>query len=68
MMPNCDPRDRFLDQYLTLMIDSYSCTPMGVDTLIKIKFNLKYFAFAPAILFLHHFVMFCDVMLNDKVT
>ena len=32
VMPNCDPRDRFLDQYLTLMIDSFSCTPMGVDT------------------------------------
>ena len=26
------PRDRFLDQYLTIMIDSFSCTPMGIDT------------------------------------
>ena len=25
------PRDRFLDQYLTLMIDSFSCTPMGIN-------------------------------------
>ena len=31
MMPNCDPRDRFVDQYLKLMIDSFSCTPMGAD-------------------------------------
>ena len=31
MMPNCDPRDRFNDQYLKLMIDSFSCTPMGAD-------------------------------------
>ena len=29
---NCDRRDRFIDQYLTLMIDSFSCTPMGTDT------------------------------------
>ena len=26
-----DPRDRFADQYLKLMIDSFSCTPMGAD-------------------------------------
>ena len=31
MMPNCDPRDRFVDQYLTLVIDSFSCTHMGAD-------------------------------------
>ena len=24
-------RDRFVDQYLKLMIDSFSCTPMGAD-------------------------------------
>ena len=24
MMPNCDPRDRFLDQYLALVINSFS--------------------------------------------
>ena len=32
MMPNIDPRDRFVDHYLKLMIDSTSCTPMGADT------------------------------------
>ena len=26
-MPNCDLRDRFVDYYLKLMIDSFSCTP-----------------------------------------
>ena len=26
MMPNSDPRDRFVCPYLTLMIDSFSCT------------------------------------------
>ena len=58
------PRARFLDQYLTLMIDSCSCTPMGIDTRIKIKLTLKYFAFASAILIS---TIFCDVMFNDKV-
>ena len=29
---NSDPRDRFVDQFRTLMIDSFSCTPMGADT------------------------------------
>ena len=33
MMPNSDPRDRFVDQYLKLMIDSFSCTPVGADAL-----------------------------------
>ena len=32
VMPNCDPRDRFVDQYLKLRIDSFSCTPMGANT------------------------------------
>ena len=27
VMPNCDPRDRFVYPYLTRMIDSFSCTP-----------------------------------------
>ena len=57
----------------------FSCTHMGVDTRIKIKFTLKYFAFGSAImistsfcavsqfLFQHHSVLFCDVMPNDKV-
>ena len=31
VMPNCDPRDRFVDQYLKLMIDFFSCTSMGAD-------------------------------------
>ena len=32
VMPNCDPRDRFVDQYpRKLMIDSFSCTPMGAN-------------------------------------
>ena len=26
MMPNCDPRDRFVYPYLTQMMDSFSCT------------------------------------------
>ena len=25
-------RDRFVDQYRTLMTDSFSCTPIGADT------------------------------------
>ena len=29
---NCDPRDRFVDRYLKLMTDSFSCTPMGANT------------------------------------
>ena len=27
VMPNCDPRDRFVYPYLTQMMDSFSCTP-----------------------------------------
>ena len=27
VMPNCDPRDRFVYPYLTRMLDSFSCTP-----------------------------------------
>ena len=27
VMPNCDPRDRFVYPYLTHMMDSFSCTP-----------------------------------------
>ena len=27
VMPNCDPRDRFVYPYLTRMMDSFSCTP-----------------------------------------
>ena len=26
VMPNCDPRDRFVYPYLTRMMDSFSCT------------------------------------------
>ena len=29
MMPNCDPRDRFVYPYLTRLIDSFSCTPQA---------------------------------------
>ena len=39
MMLNFDAWDRFEDQYLTLMIDSFSCTPMGANTL---EFNQIY--------------------------
>ena len=28
-MPNCNPRDSCFDQYLTLMIDSYSISFFG---------------------------------------
>ena len=35
VMLNCDLRARFVDQYLTLMIDFFSYTPMGADTYIK---------------------------------
>ena len=27
VMPNCDPRDRFVYPYMTRMMDSFSCTP-----------------------------------------
>ena len=27
VMPNCDPRDRFVYPYLTRMMDSFSCSP-----------------------------------------
>ena len=27
VMPNCDPRDRFVYPYLAQMMDSFSCTP-----------------------------------------
>ena len=30
VMPNCNPRDRFLDQYLTLMKDSLSIHLMSI--------------------------------------
>ena len=67
-MPNCDPWDRFVDQYLKLMIDSFSCTPMGA-ALDFIHIYLKYFAFTSAILILTSFLGFCGVaQLNDKVT
>ena len=33
MMPNSDPRHRFVCPYLTLMIDSFSCTFVFVPTL-----------------------------------
>ena len=39
MMPNSDPRDRFVHPYLTLMIDSFSCT-LFVSTL-EFRFYLK---------------------------
>ena len=35
-MVNCDPRDRSVDQHLTLVVDSFSCTPMGADTGVKL--------------------------------
>ena len=31
MMLNCDRRYRFVDQYLTLMIGYFSCTPMCIE-------------------------------------
>ena len=55
MMLNCDSRDRFVDQYLTLMIDSFSWTPMSADTLIN--FILKYSAFTFANLILTAFFL-----------
>ena len=58
VMPNCDPRDRFVNQYLKLMIYSFSCTPMGADTNGFIHIYLKYFAFMSAILILTSFNRF----------
>ena len=49
------PRDRFFNQYLTLMIDSFSCTFLGCQHRIRIKFTSKYSAFASAILILTSF-------------
>ena len=31
-MLNCDPGDRFVDQYITLMKDSLAYMPTGADT------------------------------------
>ena len=40
VMPNSDPRDRFVDLYLTLMIDSFSCTLFCAKACISL--TLKY--------------------------
>ena len=62
MMPNCDPRDRFVDQYPKLMIDSFSCTLIiWVPTLDFIHIYLKYFAFTSAISKLTSLLGLCDV-------
>ena len=37
MMINCDLRDGFVDQYLTLMIDSFSCTPLTLQDIKETK-------------------------------
>ena len=67
MMINCDPRDRFVDQCLTLtfMIGSISCTPMGAKTLINSNLPFEYFAFRSAILIL---TSFCDVLVTPLLT
>ena len=41
MMLNCDPRDRFVDQYLKLMIDSF-LAHLWVPKLDFIHIYLKY--------------------------
>ena len=68
MMPNCDPRDRFVDQYLKLMIHFF-LAHLWVPTLdfIHMYMYLKYFAFTSAVLM--SFLGVCDVaLLNDNVT
>ena len=55
MMLNCDLGDRFEDhQYLTLMTDSFSCTPMGAE----------YFASMSAILIL---TSLCDILVTSHL-
>ena len=44
MMPNSDPRDRFVHLYLTLLIDSFSCTLFCDNPLINYNFTLEYAA------------------------
>ena len=55
MMPYSDPRDRCVYLYLTLMIDSFSCTPFYADVTINNHFTVKYAAFTSAILILTSF-------------
>ena len=54
-MPNCDQRDRFVDQYLKLMMDSF-LAHLWVPTLDFIHIYLKYFTFTSAILILTSFL------------
>ena len=45
MMPNSDPKDTFVDPYLTLMTDSFSCTIFLQTLELKLlHFTLKYAA------------------------
>ena len=40
MMLNCDPSGRFVDQYLTLIIDYFSCTPMCADNFNQLSLEI----------------------------
>ena len=55
--PNSDPRDIFVDPYLTLMIDSFSCTLFCAKAWINNQFYFKLrHRFTSAILFWRHLI------------
>ena len=69
MMPNSDPRDRFVHPYLTHMIDSFSCTLFFVPTLKVITILPK----NTTLIHVSHFVLtsFSDALVtlvSDQVT
>ena len=64
MMPNSDPRDRCIPPYLTLIIDSFSCT-LFVSTLELITI-LRHFT--SAIFVLTSFSDALVTFVSDQVT
>ena len=60
MMPNCDLRDRFVDQDRFFFLHTYGCRHLNLN-----KFTLRYFAFTSAILIE---TSLCDVFVLSCLT
>ena len=68
VMPNSDPRDRFVDPYLSLMVDSFSCTLFCAKAWINYNFTLRYATHSRPPFFLTSFYGALVTCVSDHVT
>ena len=68
VMPNCDPRDRFVYPYLTRLIDSFSCTPQAAKLDFYTIYLEKRYNRGVRHFDLKRFDVIVTCALNDEIT